>query len=295
MKESVLCVRNVSKDYLRRGVGNVRVLHDISLEIPEGEFFCILGPSGVGKTTLLNIIAGLESPTEGSVSIDGKPVLAQNRKIFLKEKRPVSPVSFVFQQPALLPWRTVLENVCLPLQLSATEKGQANERALSALTSVGLKDVAFSFPHTLSGGMRSRVAIARAMVQNPRLLLMDEPFASLDPIMSETFDINLMRYAANRGVTGVFVTHSVTEACLLAHKILVMDGGRFVAEIPVSLPWPRSRETLAEQEFLEVVKQVRTCLMGTSMAEMMPRPRYVKEKNAFVDVFEPSEDEVSVD
>lgn len=290
---SLLSLKGVTKYYDRRGQGLHCVLDHISLEVDEGHFVTILGQSGVGKTTLLNIIAGLELPSSGEVTLQGERVRSSVRKNILRSRSTCdSPVSFVFQQPALLPWRTVVDNVALPLELGGVAQEERTGRAINALASVGLKDVATSFPHTLSGGMRSRVAIARAMVQNPRLLLMDEPFASLDPIMRETFDINLMRFCSNRNVTGIFVTHSVTEACLLAHKVLIMDGGRFVDTIKVDVPWPRTREVLADENFLHAVKSVRQSLLKTSMADLMPRPRYLKEKNVFVDAFEVRDEEV---
>lgn len=288
---NLLEMRDVSKVYDRRKGGSVRVLDSVSLSVEEGKMVCILGASGVGKTTLLNIIAGLETPSSGTVSIDGALIAPSARKNWFRERTlNTPPVSFVFQHPALLPWRTVIENVALPLQLSGVEREERERRASYALKSVGLADVGESYPHTLSGGMRSRVAIARAMIQNPRLLLMDEPFSSLDPIMRETFDINLMRFTANRKVTSVFVTHSVSEACLLAHEVLVMDRGRFVFRFPVDLPWPRSRETTISEAYLQSVRELRRFLLGTSMAELMPRPRYVKERDVYVDAFERSEE-----
>lgn len=288
MSAPILSLRNISKRYSRKGTTDHGVLLSLSLDVAEGQFVSVLGPSGGGKTTLLNLIAGLESPTSGEVFFEGEKVKPLKRPQFFRtEQHPVNPkVSFVFQQPALLPWRTVLQNVSLPLELSGEKRLIYSQSALSALTSVGLKDVANSYPHTLSGGMRSRVAIARAMIQNPRLLLMDEPFSSLDPIMRETFDINLMRFCANRNVTGVFVTHSVTEACLLAHKVLIVDEGRIVDTLSVDVPWPRTREVLSDEKFLEAVKRVRQSLLKTSMSDPMPQPRYDSDKDMFVDAFE---------
>lgn len=260
----------------------VQVLKDIDLKVEPKKFVVFLGPSGVGKSTLLNLIAGFEKPSRGEILFDGKKVCANLKGL-----------SVVFQQPALLPWRTTLENVVLPLEMERGRTADALEQARQALVSVGLSEFENSYPHSLSGGMRSRVAIARAMVQKPRLLLMDEPFANLDPIMRETFDINLMRFCHKREVTGVFVTHSVEEACLLAHHIYILDGGRIVESVDVPLVWPRSRETTASSEYLEVVRHVRLTLLKTSMANLMPQPRYLKDKDVFVDALD--DEDVDVD
>lgn len=279
---SLLQLKQVSKDYKSNKTHVVQVLKDIDLNVEPRKFVVFLGPSGVGKSTLLNLIAGFESPSHGEILFDGKKVCTN-----------ISGLSVVFQQPALLPWRTVLQNVMLPLEIEFGSTAEAVEQAKQALISVGLKEFENSYPHSLSGGMRSRVAIARAMIQKPRLLLMDEPFANLDPIMRETFDINLMRFCHKREVTGVFVTHSVEEACLLAHTIYILDGGRIVESVEVPLSWPRSRETTASAEYLEVVRHVRLTLLKTSMANLMPQPRYIKDKDVFVDALD--DEDIDVD
>lgn len=265
----------ICKDFERPGERTKRVLDDLSLSVHENEFVSVLGPSGVGKTTLLNLIAGLESPTVGTVEFNASVV------------KDVSKIGFLFQSPALMQWRTVLENVTLPLEIAGVKRSEARADAMRALRGVGLLDVADSYPSALSGGMKARVAVARAMIQNPKVLLMDEPFSSLDPIMRETYDINLMRYCEKRNVTGVFVTHSVMEACLVAHVVVVLDKGKIVERIPVDVPWPRTRDALVDAQFISTVKHVHEVLLKTSMADLMPKPEFVKEEQAFVDEREP--------
>ena len=223
-----------------RGVGKrfatgVTALDGIDLDIHRGEFLSLLGPSGCGKSTLLRIIAGLSEPSSGvrrlSLAMDGV------------EKIPAGQVGFVFQDPTLMPWSTVTDNVLLPLRLAGRIGPAERERAAAEIHSVGLAGFERAYPRQLSGGMRMRVSIARALVTDPDLLLLDEPFAALDEITRMTLNDDLMRLWESRRPTVVFVTHSVFESVYLSTRIAVMTPrpGHIVAELPVDLPQPRER------------------------------------------------------
>jgi len=200
-------------------------LRGMDLDLARGSFVSLLGPSGCGKSTALRLIAGLGEPSSGSVDWGAE----------------TPPLSFVFQEPTLMPWRTVLGNVRLPLQVQGVPRGEAVPRALQALAGVGLGGFEKSYPRQLSGGMKMRVSIARALVTQPTLLLMDEPFAALDEITRERLNDDLLTLWAARGLTIVFVTHSVFESVFLSSRILVMAArpGRVVADIPIEAPYPR--------------------------------------------------------
>ena len=211
-------------------------LADVGLTIRSGEFVSVLGPSGCGKSTLLKIIAGLTTPSAGTIEWlhppgDG----AGNAERAL---------GVVFQEPTLLPWRTVSENVYLPLLLSGVSRRAARERVAEALNQVGLDGVGDSYPRQLSGGMKMRVSIARALVTAPKVLLMDEPFAALDEITRFKLNDELLELFAGRGLTVVFVTHSVYESVFLSSRIVVLSSrpGRIAAEIPIPADYPRSEE-----------------------------------------------------
>jgi NitT/TauT family transport system ATP-binding protein len=203
------------------------VLQDISLTVDEGEFISIVGASGCGKSTLLKIIAGLLPPTVGHLQWLTPPRL-----------------SFVFQEPALLPWATVLDNVCLPLKLAKIPKGQALNAARSALDAVGLLTSTKAYPHQLSGGMKMRVSIARALVTQPTVMLLDEPFGALDDITRHKLNSELITLSATQGWTTLFVTHNIYEAVYLADRVLVMSvsPGQIAGEIKIDVPQPRSPE-----------------------------------------------------
>ena len=211
-------------------------LADVGLTIRSGEFVSVLGPSGCGKSTLLKIIAGLTAPSAGTIEWlhppgDG----AGNAERAL---------GVVFQEPTLLPWRIVSENVYLPLLLSGVSRRAARERVAEALNQVGLDGVGDSYPRQLSGGMKMRVSIARALVTEPKVLLMDEPFAALDEITRFKLNDELLELFAGRGLTVVFVTHSVYESVFLSSRIVVLSSrpGRIAAEIPIPADYPRSEE-----------------------------------------------------
>jgi NitT/TauT family transport system ATP-binding protein len=211
-------------------------LADVDLTIYPGEFISLLGPSGCGKSTLLKIIAGLAAPTAGSIDWP--------RSAYSAEGSPEPALGFVFQEPTLLPWRTAADNVHLPLLLAGVGKKEARERVGEALTQVGLEGFADRYPRQLSGGMKMRVSIARALVTLPEILLMDEPFAALDEITRSKLNDELLDLFARRKLTVIFVTHSVYESVYLSSRIVVMSSrpGRVVSDIPVEVGYPRNEE-----------------------------------------------------
>jgi NitT/TauT family transport system ATP-binding protein len=224
-----------------RGIGKrfnsgVTALDPIDLDVGRGEFLSLLGPSGCGKTTLLRIIAGLSEPSVGARDLalerrDGSGSAAGR-------------IGFVFQEPTLMPWSTVLGNVLLPFRFARRVGLAERERAAAELGAVGLAGFERAYPHQLSGGMRMRVSIARALVTDPDLLLLDEPFAALDEITRMALNDDLLRLWRDRRATIVFVTHSVFEGVYLSTRIAVMSArpGHIVADLPVDLPQPRQRE-----------------------------------------------------
>ncbi len=226
-------------------------LRDINLEIQKGEFVAIVGPSGCGKSTLLRIIAGLLKASSGEIQNE------QERK---------DSVSFVFQAPTLLPWRSVLRNVRLPLELKNDKQAGSEDRVLSLLELVGLEDFANAYPHQLSGGMQMRVSLARALVTNPELLLLDEPFGALDDIMRETLNVELRSLWKRNNFTAMFVTHNVAEAIYLADRVLIMSRrpGTILEEIPVDLEVDRQPEIKSTREFAELYGQVSRSLKEAS-------------------------------
>jgi NitT/TauT family transport system ATP-binding protein len=209
----------------------VRALDDITLDVHENELVTLVGRSGCGKSTLLRIVAGLLRPTGGAVAIDGVPVAGPRRD-----------VSFMFQRPALLPWRSVIDNVLLPVEIHRLDKREYRRRAHDLLELVGLESFATRATWELSGGMQQRAALCRALVADPSILLMDEPFAALDALTREDLSLELQRIWSERKKTIVFVTHSIEEAVLLADRVVVMSPrpGRIAKVVPVELPRPRS-------------------------------------------------------
>jgi len=230
-------------------LGGVKILDGVDLSIRAGDFVVIVGPSGCGKTTLLRILAGLLEPEAGEIGVDGLPPSAARRKR--------GGVSFVFQDPTLLPWRDAAANVRLPLELDDRGDPQdRGERVKATLALVGLTPQDHGkFPDQLSGGMRMRVAIARALVSQPRLLLLDEPFAALDDLLRQRLNETLLDLWAEQRWTAVFVTHNVSEAVFLAQRILVLGGRpatlRGIAEVPFA--YPRSPSLRAEPEYARIV------------------------------------------
>jgi NitT/TauT family transport system ATP-binding protein len=211
-------------------------LANVDLTIYPGEFISLLGPSGCGKSTLLKIIAGLAAPTTGKIDWP--------RSAYSADGSPEPALGFVFQEPTLLPWRTAADNVHLPLLLSGVSKKEAHDRVREALAQVGLEGFADRYPRQLSGGMKMRVSIARALVTLPEILLMDEPFAALDEITRSKLNDELLDLFARRKLTVIFVTHSVYESVYLSSRIVVMSSrpGRVVSDIPIEVGYPRNEE-----------------------------------------------------
>ena len=211
-----------------------RAIDEVSLALADNEFVSLIGPSGCGKSTLLRLIAGLAAPSAGEIDWWGSP----------SRDTPASrqQVVFVFQSPTLMPWARVAENVRLPLELKSVPRVEIAARVAQALKIVGLDGFERHYPHQLSGGMRMRVSIARALVNEPRLLLMDEPFGALDEITRHRLDEQLMHLWLERRFSALFVTHSIYEAVYLSTRVLVMSArpGRIVGEVPIDEPFPRS-------------------------------------------------------
>ncbi|MGH9382714.1 MAG: ABC transporter ATP-binding protein [Vicinamibacterales bacterium] len=211
----------------------IEAVHDVSFRVEEGEFVCVIGSSGCGKTTLVKLIAGLLKPTSGYVHFDREPDTGRPR------------TALVFQEHGLFPWMTVVDNVAFGLQMAGVERKARRERAAAFLTRVGLGSCLDNYPHELSAGMRQRVNIARAFLVDPHTLLMDEPFASLDALTKLALQEELVRMWADRRGSVVYVTHDIEEAVLLGDRVLVMSGGRgdsgrICEEIPIPLPRPRN-------------------------------------------------------
>jgi NitT/TauT family transport system ATP-binding protein len=228
---ALLEIKGVSKQFFADGK-EMEALHDINLSIRESEFVCFIGPSGCGKTTLLRIVAGLEAPTSGTITIDGDPI-----------KGPSPERGMVFQEYSLFPWRTVLDNTVFGLELKGVARVERERRGRQYLKMVGLEGFETRYPHELSGGMKQRVAIARALVNDPKALLMDEPFGALDAQTRNIMQSELLRIWEEEKKTVVFVTHSVDEAIYLADTIVIMSArpGRIKDIIDIPLPRPRNR------------------------------------------------------
>jgi NitT/TauT family transport system ATP-binding protein len=243
-------IAGVTKQY-----GNARaVLQTIDLTVAKQEFISIIGPSGCGKSTILKLIAGLANPTSGTIRVDGMP--PQNAR---------ETISFVFQDATLLPWRTVTQNVGLGLELERVPSDRREKEIASLLELVGLNHVAKSYPRELSGGMKMRVSIARALATNPRLMLLDEPFGALDEMSRDRLNEEILRLRAEQNWTAVFVTHSVSEAVFLSDRIVVLapNPGRVYAEFRVELPAPRTSAIRNLQEFDAIVSRVSHTLRET--------------------------------
>lgn len=238
-------VVDVSKTFREAGI---TALANISLTIAPGEFVSVLGPSGCGKSTLLRCIAGLEIPTTGSIRVGGAMVTA-----------PPEHLGIVFQRDALLEWRTVLDNLMLPVEFRGGRRDDARVRAQALLEMVGLKGFEGRYPAQLSGGMRQRVAICRALVDDPMLLLMDEPFGALDALTRDQLNVELQKLWLTDRKTVVFVTHSITEAVFLSDRIVVFSPrpGSVAEIIPIDLPRPRRLAVRATQEFLRDATHIR--------------------------------------
>jgi NitT/TauT family transport system ATP-binding protein len=255
---SAVSICSVSKIFDVKG-GTVTALEDIDLEVQPGEFVSLIGPSGCGKSTLLRLIADLDQPSSGELTVFGKSA---------KQARIDQEYGIAFQQAGLLPWRTVTQNILLPLELHAVPKAQRLQRAKQLIELVGLTDFADRYPDQLSGGMQQRVAIARSLAESPKLLLMDEPFGALDEMTRESMQNELVRIAKETGAAVVFVTHSIPEAVFLSDRVVVMSPrpGRIRSVVEVSLSIERTADDAVREDttFFSAVSAVREALHGST-------------------------------
>lgn len=228
--------------------GPLTALRELSLEVQDGEFVAVLGPSGCGKSTLLNIASGLLAPSKGQVAIRGEPVSEPRRD-----------VGIVFQQPTLLPWKTVLENVLVPIQAMGMSASAHLERALELIRLVRLEGFEKHYPYELSGGMQQRVGIARGLMHDPQLLLMDEPFAALDAMTREHMTDELQAMWMQSGKSVLFITHSIPEAVYLADRVIVLSArpGTVLDVMDVPIARPRTLDTLGSPEFNALCNRLR--------------------------------------
>lgn len=245
---------DVNKIYQAR-TGPVEALKNINLTIGRGEFVSLVGRSGCGKTTLLRILSGLLPPTSGSVTANGESIWRGTRR----DDQALKQFGFVFQEANLFPWFTIAENIALPLKLRGVAKKQRLARAEELCAQVGLTGFEGSYPRELSGGMRQRAAIARALSYNPSILLMDEPFGALDALTRDRMNLELQSIHAAAGATVVFVTHSIPEAVFLADRVVLLSPrpGRIRSVTSVPLARPRSLETESTPQFQDIVRELR--------------------------------------
>jgi NitT/TauT family transport system ATP-binding protein len=241
-----------------RGAAAVRAIDEVTLDIARGEFIAVVGPSGCGKSSLMKLISGLHPVASGVLTVEGKPV-----------RGPLRSVGMAFQNSNLLPWRTALENVLLPLEIvepyrSAFSKQKYGGKARALLESVGLQGFTEKHPWELSGGMQQRASICRALIHEPEILLLDEPFGALDAFTREELWVALRDLQAARKVTVMLVTHDLREAVFLADTVYVMSSrpGRIVRRCPVNLPRPRDLEVTYTQPFQDVVHELRSLIRG---------------------------------
>ena len=246
---ALIRVAGLGKRFSSRSGEVVTALSDVNLDIRDNEFISVVGPSGCGKTTLLRILAGLESASSGTVYCGGEIVA-----------KPRSDAGVVFQQAVLLPWNTVLNNVMLPAQLKGDASAATRARAERLLDFMGLKDFARKYPFELSGGMQQRVSICRALMRDPKVLLMDEPFGALDAMTRESMNMELMRVWSEERKTVIFITHSIPEAVLLGDRVVVMSPrpGRISEVVEIDIERPRSLKTMGMPRFGELCDRIRT-------------------------------------
>lgn len=257
-------VAGVSQTFYGRS-GSVEAVRDIDLNMPEGEFVAVIGRSGCGKSTLLRLVAGLIQPTAGQVYVGGELVT-----------RPRRDIAMVFQRPALLPWRSVLDNVLLPAEVFGWKRAQHRERAYELLELVGLTGFDKRLPHELSGGMQQRVSLCRALIQSPKVMLMDEPFSALDALTREELAVQLQRIHMEMGCTIMFVTHSIQEAVLLADRVAVLSPrpGRVRQILDIDIPRPRSFGRNAHLEQVgRISAELHELLLATEHQHSVPAPR----------------------
>lgn len=249
----MITLNRVTRIFDSRDGDQITALEDVSLAIGTNEFITLVGPSGCGKSTLLRIVAGLILPTAGTAMIGGQPIT-----------EPRSETGIVFQAPTLLPWASVLDNVLLPLRMMQRMDSGSTDKAVALLKLVGLDGFESKSPRELSGGMQQRVAICRALVHEPDILLMDEPFGALDALTREEMTMELLRIWGERPKTVLFVTHSITEAVVLADRVVVMSPrpGRIAEIIDIKSPRPRSFHVEGDPAFHDASRRIRQLIFG---------------------------------
>ena len=246
-RQPVIEIKGVNKTYRTRD-GDVPTLKDIDITVDDGELLVIVGPSGCGKSTLLRMVAGLLPPTSGEIRVEGKTIT-----------KPFGEVGIVFQSALLLPWRSVIGNIMMPVEVKGLPRAPYLERARDLLRMVSLEGFEKKFPWQLSGGMQQRASICRALIHDPRIVLMDEPFGALDALTRERMNLELQRIHRETGKTILLITHSIPEAVFLADRVLVMSArpGQIDAVYKVDLPRPRSLDVMADPRFVELTQAVR--------------------------------------
>lgn len=248
-----LSVHNLSIEFDAPDGGRLAALGPVSFDIEPGQFVTLVGPSGCGKSTLVRVLAGLLAPTSGRAQLNGSTL-----------DEPSNRVGLMFQQANLMPWRTVMDNIALPLELVGTAKEQRYAAVSRLIPMLGLEGFERAYPDDLSGGMAQRAALGRVLVQNPDALLLDEPFGALDAMTREQISADLLRIWRQQGQTVLMVTHDINEAVFLSDRVLVMSRrpGRIIADIPVELPRPRMLETTYGADFAAIARRVRAAIDG---------------------------------
>jgi len=251
LEPPLVSLEGVSRTFVTRSGTDVVALREVSLDVRRDQFVTVVGPSGCGKTTLMKLVGGIMPPSQGTVKLAGDVLLRPSRK-----------VGMVFQRPVLLPWRTVFENVLFPLEMLGWPTEGRKDEARRLIDLVGLNGFESALPSELSGGMQQRVSICRALIYEPELLLMDEPFGALDAMTREDLSFELLRIWEEKRKTVVFITHSIAEAVLLADRVIVMTArpGKVVMDVPITLPRPRTPETEFSPEFQEFAKTIRAAV-----------------------------------
>ena len=247
----------------KRFDGGLQALAGVSLVVAVGEFVALLGPSGCGKSTVLRLAAGLDAPSAGTVTAPAVQASA-SRVVSHSVSHTISnSTAFVFQEPTLMPWASVFDNVWLPLRLQGQSRATASATVRQVLASVGLADFDTAYPAQLSGGMKMRASIARALVTQPQVLLMDEPFAALDDITRQRLNTDLLQWWQGKGMAALFVTHSVAEAVFLSQRVLVMAArpGRVVAEVAIDHPYPRHADFRHSAQFAQACRTLGDALV----------------------------------
>lgn len=247
-------IQRVTKQFITRNGDRVLAVEDVSLTIQKNEFVCLVGPSGCGKSTLLRLVGGLLPCSGGEVRIDGQVV-----------SEPRADTGIVFQTATLLPWATVIDNVLFPLKMMGQLRPESRDRARMLLKLVGLDGFEDKYPRELSGGMQMRTGVCRSLIHNPNILLMDEPFGALDALTREELTLELMRIWREQPKTVIFVTHSISEAVMLADRVVVMSArpGRVAEIIDIKVPRPRQFGMEARDDFQDAAQRIRRLIFGT--------------------------------